>query len=360
MPALLTLLLLAAAPGPLDVPALRAAPKLDGNLKDFASALKLDVAAGPRGDAGTPTASAKLYAGTFKGTLYLGVEVTDDVSLPSDVLKLQLHFPRGGLGAEGLQLELGPLGLRVLPADAPEDLRRLIHAELTKGPGVKTAEVAIPARALPRFPAREPMVFDLCATYEDKDAPDATPVAVSNCELGSMLGAPLRLPDSFRSALGLKPPERVTALEGRDGAWLGYETLRYPLWLSADKDLTAAALASFVASPPVKPEDVRLAIPKSLSLPDARPLVPVLGGADPYATEGQCDSDRELRLGLYLIKGKIAERVLEWPVATCALGRALSVALEDDGNLTIGYSTGATTTFSWTGDHFERTEIGKR
>jgi hypothetical protein len=34
--------------------------------------------------------------------------------------------------------------------------------------------------------------------------------------------------------------------------------------------------------------------------------------------------------------------------------------MDEEGSLTIGYSNGTTTNFAWSGDHFERTEIGKR
>ena len=50
--------------------------------------------------------------------------------------------------------------------------------------------------------------------------------------------------------------------------------------------------------------------------------------------------------------------MLECPAATCALGRATSVVLDDDGSLTIGYSGGTIATYSWSTDHFERTEYG--
>jgi hypothetical protein len=67
-----------------------------------------------------------------------------------------------------------------------------------------------------------------------------------------------------------------------------------------------------------------------------------------------------LRPGLYLVTGKTALRVLEWPAATCALGRAASMELDEEGALAIGYSNGATMNFAWSGNHFERTELGKR
>jgi hypothetical protein len=86
----------------------------------------------------------------------------------------------------------------------------------------------------------------------------------------------------------------------------------------------------------------------------------VVSGKDPYAVEGKCEADQELRLGLYLVQGKTALRVLEWPAATCALGRAISVGVDEEAALTIGYSNGATVNFVWSGDHFERTELGKR
>ena len=82
-------------------------------------------------------------------------------------------------------------------------------------------------------------------------------------------------------------------------------------------------------------------------------------GQNPYATKGKCDGDVELRVSLYKVDGKQAHRVLDWPVATCQLGRATAVEMEGD-TLSIGYSNGPMTQFSWMGDHFERTELGNR
>jgi len=95
-------------------------------------------------------------------------------------------------------------------------------------------------------------------------------------------------------------------------------------------------------------------------MPDGRLLLAVLSGENPYTADGKCDAGKELRLGLYLVKGKTAQRVLEWPAATCALGRATSVVLDEEGALSIGYSNGPTINFAWSGDHFERTELGER
>ena len=51
-------------------------------------------------------------------------------------------------------------------------------------------------------------------------------------------------------------------------------------------------------------------------------------------------------------------RALEWPASTCAVGRASSIELDEQGALTIGYSSGSTSGFTWSHDHFERTELG--
>ena len=65
-----------------------------------------------------------------------------------------------------------------------------------------------------------------------------------------------------------------------------------------------------------------------------------------------------MRLALFMVKGRVGERVLNWPAMSCALGRALSVSLDEDGELSVGYSSGATVRFNWDGDHFERVEYG--
>jgi hypothetical protein len=177
-----------------------------------------------------------------------------------------------------------------------------------------------------------------------------------------MVGEALKLPEEFRKGLKLKPPEGVTALEPTRGGWLGWSVLHYPAWVQADKVLTAESLRSMVANDVVDPQKVDVNVPETLLLAGGRTILTVVSGKDPYSVEGKCDSDQELRLGLYLVTGKDreAQRTLEWPAATCALGRALSVNLEEDGALSIGYSNGAIINFAWSGDHFERTELGKR
>ena len=175
-----------------------------------------------------------------------------------------------------------------------------------------------------------------------------------------MVSGSLRLPDDLRKGLKLKPPDSIDGLEARANAWLGFAALRYPKWIAADANLTAEALVALATDSPVDPKEAKIPLPGNMSAKDGRSLFPVLSGKDPYAVEGECNAEDELRLGLYAVKGKIADRVLEWPAATCALGRALSFSFNDEGSLTIGYSNGSTTTFAWSSDHFERTELGER
>jgi hypothetical protein len=136
--------------------------------------------------------------------------------------------------------------------------------------------------------------------------------------------------------------------------------LHYPSWVEANARLTPALLRTLVTPDVVVAAAANVNVPETVSLPDGRPLVTVLSGESPYTSDGKCDSDKELRLGLYLVKGKTAQLALEWPAATCALGRATSVVLDEEGALSIGYSNGPTINFAWSGDHFERTELGKR
>lgn len=340
------------------VPALKKSPRLEGGLKDFVSPLVLKPAATEGA-----TASFTAKVGWRKDTLYVGVEATDDQLLAGDVLTLTLFFPDAGATATGYTFRFAFDGKRSSGADSgtPRFAQDLVNAGVQRRGNTLVVVSAIPVRALPRFPAVDPMVMDLCVTFEDQDQVGTKAVPVSNCKGGTtMVGDALRLPDELRKALKLKPPEAVTALEPAPGGWLGWDLLAYPAWVQGDAALNPTSLRALVAPGAIDPAQADLNVPETLSLPDGRPVVTVVSGKNPYAVAGQCDSDDELRLGLYVVTGKTARRVLEWPAATCALGRASSVVLDEEGTLTIGYSNGATINFAWSGDHFERTEIGKR
>jgi hypothetical protein len=341
------------------VPALAKAPKLDGVLKDFSSSLTIRPPA-------SVDASASFTARVAwrKETLYVGLDATDDQLLAGDLITVTLFFPGGGPTATGNSFRFAFDGKRASPKESTTTTfaQEQVQAGVQREEGKLGLEIALPVSSLPRFPATDPLVFDLCITYEDQDAVGQKGIAVSNCKDGGMIGEALKLPDEFRKGLKLKPPESVIALESIRGGWVGWGVLHYPVWVEANQPLTSASLRDLVAQDAVDPEKVDLNVPDSLILPGGRTILTVVSGKNPYAVEGKCDSDLELRLGLYLVmgKGKTAQRALEWPAATCALGRALSVSMDEEGALSIGYSNGTTINFAWSGDHFERTEIGKR
>lgn len=341
------------------VPALAKAPKLNGAFKDFASSLTLRPPASV--DA---SASFTTRVGWRKEILYVGVEATDDQLLAGDLITLTLFFPGAGPTATGNSFRFAFDGKRASSKESGTSAfaQEQVEAAVQRDEGKLNLEIALPASAFPRFPAVEPLVFDLCITYEDQDSVGQKGPPVSNCKDGGMLGEALKLPDEFRRGLKLKPPEDVLAFEAVPGGWLGWGVLHYPNWVEAQKPLSSASLQAMVATDAVEPKKVDLNVPDSLILPGGRTILTVVSGKNPYAVEGKCDAEQELRLGLYLVmnKGRTAKRALEWPAATCALGRALSVSMDEEGALSIGYSNGATINFAWSGDHFERTEIGKR
>ena len=341
-----------------EVPQLPRAPKPDGQLQDFPATLTLKPTAPPGA-----SASFTARVGWYKDTLYVGVEAQDGQLLAGDALTLTLFFPGAGPIALGHVFRFGPTGKQPSPAESgtPEHAWKPVEAAAVQRPPQLFLEAAVPARAFPRFPPRELLVLDLCLTYEDTDEAAAAPPPVSNCQGGSMQGPVLRLPEAFRKGLKLEVPKDVSGMEGRPGGWLGYDTFRYPAWVQGDAALTPTTLKALVAPHAVKePAKVDVNVPETLSLKDGRPLVAVVSGQDPAGGREPCDPARELLLGLYLVKGQTAVRVLEWPVANCALGRASSVELDEEGALSIGYSSGAIINFAWSGNHFERTEMGKR
>lgn len=362
---LLPCLLLAAAPALAQerpskaVPTLAKAPKLDGVFKDFASPLTIRPPASVNA-----TASFTARVAWRKETLYVGLEATDDQLLAGDLITLTLFFPGAGVTATGNSFRFAFDGQRASDADSNTTAfaQERVEVGVQRQADKLGLEIALPVSAFPRFPATEPLLFDLCITYEDRDAVSDKSTPISNCKDGSMVGEALKLPDDFRKGLKLKPPEDVIAFEAVRGGWVGWGVLQFPRWVQADKPLTHGSLAGLVTTEPVDPQKVDVNVPDSLILPGGRTLLTVVSGKNPYAEAGKCNSDDELRLGLFLVtgKGRTAQRALEWPAATCALGRATSVSLDEEGALSIGYSNGTTINFAWSGDHFERTEIGKR
>lgn len=354
-PVIAALLVAASADRPRAVPTLPRDAKLDGNTKELAGGLALKSTEGDAKDG---------YVARFavrKDLLLVGIDVSDGVVTPLDTLSLALQFPDAGTTARGYLYKVTIDGLKPPDGDSglPPFAAKLVKAVVQRNARGFSVELAIPARALPRFPSKEPLVLDACLVFEDRDEPGVSSTA-GNCRGGATVGGPLRLPDDVRKQLKLSPPEVVQGIEARESGWVGFGALHYPHWVQSDVDLTQDRLARFVADAVVEPKVVHIPVPERMELPDGRPLYAILTGKDPYVQEGECNGDDELRLGLYAVTGKTATRGLEWPAATCVLGRAVSIALNHEGALTIGYSNGAVTHFLWSSDHFERTEYGKR
>lgn len=311
-----------------------------------------------------PSATVKVGVGLQRQVLRLQLSVEDDVLGPGDLLDVSLFFRGAGPTARGSTFRFAFDGKRALDDEtaAPAHAQQLVTAEVSRTATSMTVNAGVPARALPPFPARGPLVFDLCLTYQDRDQVGGEPSPVQSCAGGTMKDDALSLPEAFRSGLKLSPPAFVAALEGRPGGWVGLGG-RFPgaAWVRADAPLTAGSLAALVTDAPLTPEQVGMAEPKLQLVPVGRkPVLAVLSGKDPFREDGSCDAAREVRLLLYLAEGRTAVQVLECPAVTCALGRASSVVLDEEGSLSIGYSNGSIATYSWSTDHFERTEYGMR
>src|SRR5262249_5129431 len=106
------------------------------------------------------------------------------------------------------------------------------------------------------------------------------------------------------------------------------------------------------------PAAVRVYVPSRMQLPDGKALLAVLTGQDPYGQDDSCAPEREMRLAVFWGKGRGGEGGLDGPAMSWRLGRALAVSVDEDGELSVGYSSGATVRFTWDRDHFERVEYG--
>lgn len=349
MSPLLLVALLGAAPAekaPKPLPTLSKDPVVDGSLADLTGAQELKV----------PAAAAKglkVRAGYRKDTLYLGLTAPGS-ALATSSFVVSLFFPTAGTTARGTRLTISAAGITGTEEDGPAWARSLVQVKGKDDGKAPSFEVAIPARALPRFPAQGPLMLSLCVDLK-------TPATeLSSCNTGDMVGGPVRLPDELRKTQKLVAPAGVEGVEARPKGWVGYAVLHFPSWVLADEELSPESLTELIAGKEaVEPKTVALPIPRTLSLPDGRPLFPVLTGQNPYVGD-DCKPQHELRMSMYVIKGNQAVQVLEWPAATCALGRAMRFELSPEGFLTIGYTNGSTARFTFTQEHFERAELGAR
>lgn len=337
------------------LPTLSKEPKVDGDLKDLAPAQAFKL---PE-SATSSSAKLSLKAAFRKDTLYVGIDVEDDALQSADQLDLTLFFPDSGTTAKGVVYRFGTDGLHEPPAEvgAPAFAQKLLKSGVATTKKGYALEVAIPARALPRFQAFKQLALSLCAEYADVDAEGGEPTKLTTCPTGEMVGGPTRIPDELRKNLKLTPTPEVEGIEAREKGWLGYSKLHYPTWALGDEVFTADSLAQvIVGDAAIPPASVALP-PVKLILPDNRPVFTIITGTNPYNRES-CVSGNELRMAMYVTKERVASRVLEWPAATCKLGRAMRVEISAEGNLEIGYTGGTTHHFTWTTDHFERSELG--
>ena len=337
------------------LPSLSKEPKLDGDLKDLATATQFKM---PESATGSSSKVA-LKAAFKKDTLYLGITVDDDKLLGDDQLDVTLFFPDSGTTARGVVYRFGVDGLRDAPPElgAPAFAQALVKSAVLNSRTGYTLEVAVPARALPRFQAFKQLAVSICVDYSDVDVEGAEASKLTTCPTGDMFGGPTRIPDELRKTL--KPTPDVEGIEAREKGWLGFSKLHYPTWALGDENFTAESLAELVAGDEaLSPASVALPSVK-LVLNDNRPIFTILTGKNPYVKDA-CINGNELRMAMYVTKERTAARVLEWPAATCKLGKAMRLELTPEGSLEIGYTNGTTHHFAWTVDHFERSELGSR
>jgi hypothetical protein len=337
------------------LPSVAKEPKIDGELKDLAPATSFKM---PESATGS-SSKVGVKAAFKKDTLYVGITVDDDKVISGDQVDLTLFFPDSGTTSKGVVYRFSSEGLQDPPADigAPEFAQKLVKSAVVKTKNGFAIEAAIPARALPRFQAFKQLAISICADYADVDMEGGEPSKITSCPTGEMAGGPTRIPDELRKTLKLAPTPDVEGIEAREKGWLGYSKLHYPTWAVGDETFTAESLAELIAGESaIPPASVSLPAVK-LVLNDNRPIFTILTGKNPYSKDS-CVSGNELRMAMYVTKDKVASRVLEWPAATCKLGRAMRIELSPEGGLEIGYTSGTTHHFAWTVDHFERSELG--
>jgi hypothetical protein len=238
------------------IPAASGSPVVDGKLKEYGGAAVVKPIGTLPGD---PEFVARVA--WKRDTVYVGVEITKLSKEMAEQLQLSLFFPNAGTTARGHVHRFGLEGK--LPtaegADAYADGQVKAGSEKTaKGYNV---EVAIPATALPRFPAAEPRELVLCVTVG----------RVSSCH-GMTPMEPLKLPDEFRKGLKLGQPERVLALESVPAGWVGFAELHRPFWLSSSKPVTREMLASLFDRTVEDTASIGVNIPTTLAV-EGLPLV---------------------------------------------------------------------------------------
>jgi hypothetical protein len=309
------------APRPVTLPSLSKKPLLDGNPSEWT---------GPELPLTPAQPGLELKAALHANGLVVGARWKNPAVAPGQIT---LRFAGAGVAASGAHWTR-PTSQ---PLSADETVRWFVQGS--------TFEVWVSPLAFPPFPANGALTAELCVAPEGSDA--------SALACGS-----LKLPAMFRKrAPPVKPP--VATLQERAHGWLGFDAQGNRIWARGAQALTASSLAALVDDQPLLAEPLGIFIPQPLETPGGSPMAATLSGVDPFLKE-RCDTAAEVRLILWAVKGDTAVSLLEWPVMSCELGRASSVVPDAEGGLTIGYAGGATVTFTWADDHFERTELGTR
>jgi hypothetical protein len=330
------------------VPTLAGPVTVDGQLRDLEKGLRLAPSSGE------PAPEVRLG---MRGTvLHVGATMKDDAFTPGDLLSVTLQFPSAGVTAPGYVFTFASDGER--PEEStPLAVRKKVKSKVVTRGDTTTVELAVPADALPRLPAKGPLLLSLCAEYRDLDAVGGEAQTRSTCSGGSSAG--LKLPNSIRAPLLKDVPLDIDGLEPRPGGGVvGFSDQRAPSWLRSQAALTDQRVAELAADKPLEATQLRLFIASGLRGPGNEPFTAVLFGEDPFTAETGCNDEKEVRLAVYARSGKTARRVLEFPVRSCKQGRGTSVTLEGPDTLVIAYDSGATVRFVWAKDHFERSELG--
>lgn len=326
--------------------------ELGGHLPDRATSALLEA----RGMPLEPVPPGKFWKARIAragDSIWLRVDAELPSSTLEDVATVTLFFPQKGSTASGYSFRFGSDGRRSSTDDGvtPKSAELSVKTRATRGEHGFSVTAAFPPAALPRFPAQGNVNLELCVQLR----------GATNCDNGGRPSVSASLPaEALRQKLLATPPASILSLEARPSGWLGFGGSRSAEWVAGKEPLNAELLKALLAEPWVDPASARIALSERMQLPGGSPLVALLAGANPFTEEGHCDSGRRLQLVIYRLKGKTADRVLDWPVSSCALGRASSLQLDDEATLTVGYESGATVTFAWTQDHFERTQLGMR
>ncbi len=334
---------------------LKTSPNIDGDFTDAFPASDVLRGAKPKS---TNVTQNQLRVATSASGLYLATAFEVNQESADDTVLVTVYFSGSGVLSKGQVYRFDRLGKPV--RNAEDDPGRIgqppATAASTQSSSKLNFEAQIPVRAWPRFTAVGALLVSVCVEYGSK----VDNVSTGNCTSGEMLHGPWQFSEDVRRGLKLAVVPGVEGLEARDGGYVGFGTLQLPMWAQADHPLTLESLRQLIApGEALTPAAVGLTVAEKWTLPDGRAALGILTGRNPFQNE-RCVKGDEVRFALYAIEKAVAKRVLEWPVSNCLLGRALAFEVGEEGQLSVGYTNGATIHFGWVKDKYERSELGRR